>query len=138
MSCVLAIDDEPDLLQLMEDFLTDAGYRVLACRSVREAIDLLSRDGKVDLILSDIFMPDADGLELLRAVHRQMRPIPVVLMSGRVVPRFDPLQAGRKLGAAAVLNKPLDLDELLSTVDRVMGSYNRQVASDHNRETLFS
>lgn len=138
MSAIMAIDDDPDFLQLLQDFLEGEEHTVMTCASVRASIDRLREQGPADLIISDIFMPEADGLELLRAIHRFSPPIPVILISGRVLPRFNPLQAGRKLGAAAVLTKPLELTELLNTVDRLLARHDGMMAATQHGERLFS
>lgn len=111
---VLAVDDDYDVLLALQDVLEMEGYRVIPARSGREALDLLHRGLRPALILLDLMMPDVSGWEFL-AEQRQdveLARIPVVVVSGQGLSTREVAS----LGVAGYLKKPVDLDELLSTV----------------------
>src|SRR5205809_8126465 len=83
---VLIVDDEPGLLEIYGDLLEKAGYQVETAGDGRAALKRLL-SGQFNLVLSDISMPDMDGLHLLRAVREHDLDVPIVLMTGD--PRVD-------------------------------------------------
>jgi EAL domain-containing protein (putative c-di-GMP-specific phosphodiesterase class I)/CheY-like chemotaxis protein len=78
---LLVVDDDPGLREVMTELLTDAGFAVTACSSGRAALGAL-QEGTHDAVLSDIRMPDMDGLSLLRAVRQKDLDLPIVLFTG--------------------------------------------------------
>ncbi len=115
---ILVIDDEADILALFRKALEGAGYRVLEARSGTEGLRRF-REETADLVITDILMPDMDGLELIR-VFRETRPeVKIVAISGGTGP-WDYRDAARMLGANETLAKPLSLQSLLDTVLKMM------------------
>ncbi len=110
---ILIADDEPELLEVYGDLLEKAGYQVETAGDGRAALKLLL-SGQFNLVLSDISMPDMDGLHLLRAVREQDLDLPVVLMTGD--PRVDTAVQAVEYGALRYLLKPIGEDLLLRTV----------------------
>jgi CheY-like chemotaxis protein len=115
---VLAVDDDPDSLQLLEETLTAAGGHVLCASSASAALRLL--DLRLpQVIISDIGMPDRDGFDLIAAVRRRSRDkggsIPAAALTAYVRPgdRQRVLDAGFQMH----LGKPVDPDELVSAVE---------------------
>ena len=115
---VLVVDDDDDLRSTVADVLASEGYDVAVAANGREALDKLLDNVRPDVILLDMMMPELDGLGF-RAEQRQhpeIAEIPVVVFTAYGVPR-DTLD---ELGATALLEKPLRLTELLSTIERAV------------------
>jgi two-component system chemotaxis response regulator CheY len=113
---VVVIDDHPEHLDYLATLLRRAGYGVVAFNKAQAALDYVAQSS-VDLIITDVFMPDLDGIEVLMALRRSFPDLPVIAVSG-IGPRSQPLFLGvmRHLGARATFAKPLDDMALLSTV----------------------
>jgi EAL domain-containing protein (putative c-di-GMP-specific phosphodiesterase class I) len=110
---VLIADDEPELLEIYGALLEKAGYQVETAGDGWAALNRLLK-GQFNLVLSDISMPDMDGLSLLRAVREQDLDLPVVLMTGD--PRVDTAVQAVEYGALRYLLKPIGEELLLRTV----------------------
>jgi len=117
---ILAIDDSPSILQMAELILTDAGYQVVTCTDGKEAIRLL-RDESFDLILTDIYMPDQDGLEVIRERRRLCPNVPVIAMSGMSGPH-SMLGVAKQMGACQTVQKPFSRSDLLAAVEAALGA----------------
>jgi CheY-like chemotaxis protein len=92
---VLVVDDNADLVTSTAKLLELAGYAAIEARSAREAVDLLDDEaGKIDLVLSDIRMPDVDGFDLLRVLRHRFPSLPIILMSGLPVTSEDVVPSG--------------------------------------------
>ncbi len=116
---VLVVDDEPDVSRLIERVLVAEGYDVTTLGDGLAALKRLSTE-RFDLLIVDVFMPDLDGLGVLRELRSRKDETPVLVVSGgRFSPdeaRADgPLAAARAFGAS-VLPKPFSVDELLTAV----------------------
>lgn len=113
---ILIVDDNLDYLHMLTDFLTDNDYIVEQCSDSKEAQDKFS-DFMPDIVLTDVIMPDVDGIELLLSLRSINPEIRVIVMSGGNSGYADTyLHMANKLGANVILNKPFDLSELLSQV----------------------
>lgn len=116
---ILAIDDEIDILAFLRKVLEGAGYRLLEARSGAEGLRRF-REQSVDLVITDILMPDMDGLELIR-IFRETRPeVKILAISGGTGP-WDYRDAARMLGADETLAKPVNLQQLLDVVRTLAG-----------------
>ena len=117
---VLVVDDEPDIRELVKEILEDEGYEVTLAHdgdSAREAL----RARRPDLILLDIWMPDIDGITLLKEWSEGAgRPCPVIIMSGHGT--VETAVEATRLGAYDFLEKPLSMAKLLITVERALES----------------
>ena len=114
---LLVVDDDLDIRDALQDVLEGAGYSVRLAADGQQALESLRAGWTPNLILLDLMMPRMNGFEF-RDVQRRdtgLCDIPVLLASA------DPAlpQAARTLGVAGYLRKPLDLDDLLGTVDRL-------------------
>ena len=121
---VLVVDDESDIRALIKDILSDEGYEVTNAADAAEA--RAARDeGKFDLILLDIWMPDTDGISLLRewSEHGEL-DCPVVIMSGHGT--VDTAVEATRLGAFDFVEKPLSIAKLLRTVERAIEASKKQ------------
>jgi DNA-binding response OmpR family regulator len=109
---VLVVDDEERLVQLVQTYLEQEGYRVLTAHDGRRAL-AVARKEKPDLILLDVMMPEMNGYEFLRR-HRQERNTPVILLTARVEETDKVL--GLELGADDYITKPFSPRELVARV----------------------
>ena len=112
---ILLVEDNPGIRANLASFLRAAGYRVNEAPNGKEAIELLRKD-KVNLVLSDIVMPELSGFSLLQHVRSARPEIPVILMSGFL---FNPDQIVKQ-GAVDFITKPIMLSDLLSKVELVL------------------
>jgi DNA-binding NtrC family response regulator len=125
-SHVLVVDDEADIRALIQEILSDEGYRVTVAADANEARAAREAD-RFDLILLDIWMPDTDGITLLREWSEGVDlACPVVIMSGHGT--VDTAVEATRLGAFDFVEKPLSLAKLLRTVEAALQSGNRQAA----------
>jgi CheY-like chemotaxis protein len=81
---ILCIEDNEQSLSIRKFMLETRGYRVLPATSGREAIDLFQQAGTVDLVLTDLVMPEMDGAELIRVLKQLAPEVPMILVSGKV------------------------------------------------------
>lgn len=111
MATLLLVEDEPSIRELLAEFLEGCGHRAVAVDHGREALSWLRGAGELpDAILTDIAMPEMDGLELLAALKGLCPQVPVIAMSGSTTGGY--LALARRLGAQAVLAKPFRFQEL--------------------------
>lgn len=113
---ILAVDDDPEILSMLGDYLGSRGFHVLTAASTQEARSILDNT-KIDLVLLDITMPGEDGLSLARYLREHEGP-PVILLTAldtaldRVV--------GLEVGADDYLTKPFEIRELLARIKNVL------------------
>lgn len=119
MAHILLIEDDSQLRDMLALALGRAGYRVSCAENGCQGLAVLKQT-PVDVIVADLYMPEMDGLEVLRAFRRECGQVPVIAISGgsRQI-GVDYLKAARVLGAAVTLAKPFACDELVAAVDRV-------------------
>jgi two-component system nitrogen regulation response regulator NtrX len=121
---VLVVDDEADIRALIQEILSDEGYGVTVAADANEARSA-RREDNFDLILLDIWMPDTDGITLLREWSGEGDlKCPVVIMSGHGT--VDTAVEATRLGAHDFVEKPLSLAKLLRTVEGALESAGRQ------------
>lgn len=128
LSIVIA-DDVDGICHLMEHWLTDLGHQVFACASGNEVVKLLSLR-PVDLVITDVLMPDGDGLEVIAALKKQQPVARVLAISGggQYLPAMDCLKVARGIGAHAVLLKPFDRQQFLDAIAHVLPEHDRATA----------
>lgn len=113
---VLAVDDEPGILNVIKAELGEQGFRVLTATSARDGLELAEKH-RPDLVLLDIMMPETSGLEVLREL-RERSNVPVIMLTAK---RGDTDKVrGLELGADDYLGKPFSLDELSARVRAVL------------------
>lgn len=119
MSQILVVDDEIGIRELLSEILADEGHTVLLAENATKAREARAR-GRPDLVLLDIWMPDADGLTLLKEwASAGLLNMPVVMMSGHAT--IDTAVEATRIGALDFLEKPIALQKLLATVKRALG-----------------
>lgn len=115
---VLVVDDEPDICQLVQEILEDEGFRVVTAGNGAQARRCWQEEHP-DLVLLDIWMPDVDGVSLLKEwVGSGAASCPVIMMSGHGT--VETAVEATRLGAFDYLEKPLSMAKLLSTVERAL------------------
>jgi DNA-binding response OmpR family regulator len=120
MASVLLTDDNPDIRQFVEFALTRAGHVVTAAPDGKAALKLLETQ-QFDVVVTDIVMPDIDGLELIRIIRKNNPGVKVIGMSGGGRgAAVDYLEMAMRFGAAATLQKPFRPDELTAAVEAVL------------------
>ena len=123
MATLLLIDDEEQVRMLFQVALEEAGYRVLTAENGKHGLRLLKHQA-VDLILVDILMPDMDGLELIRLLHKTRPASKIIAITG-ASGEWDYLDTAKFLGAHDTLKKPFGLQELLEAVAVQLSSTSR-------------
>ncbi len=114
MSQILVVDDEVGIRELLSEILRDEGHQVRLAQNATEARQLRGH-ARPDLVLLDIWMPDTDGITLLKEwASTGQLTMPVVMMSGHGT--IDTAVEATRIGAYAFLEKPIALQKLLSTV----------------------
>ncbi len=115
---ILVVDDEPDIRHLVQEILEDEGYEVSVAEN-GEAARAAHRQRRPDLVLLDIWMPDLDGISLLKewAEDGQL-PMPVLMMSGHGT--VETAVEATRLGAYDFIEKPLSLAKLLLTIEHAL------------------
>jgi CheY-like chemotaxis protein len=111
---VLIVDDNADMRSLVGIVLERAGFKVQAAADGEHALDL-QRAHPVDVLITDIFMPECDGIELIDQFKSAFPQVKIIAMSGGGrVSRMDYLPFAADIGADRVLRKPFPADTLLS------------------------
>ena len=114
---VLVVEDDVKLNQIVCSSLNAAGYAAHGCLNAREAFDLLYVGG-IDMIVSDIMMPDVDGFELVSHVRSVDKKIPILLMTAR--DDMAAKQRGFRSGIDDYMVKPIDVDELMLRIEALL------------------
>ena len=119
MAKVLVIDDEPDIRGIICRVLEAAGHDVTAFANGGGAIDHV-RQEPADLLITDLFMPEVEGIETIREIHRLRADMPIIAISGVDFEGGDYLSVARKFGASETLKKPFWPADLIELVSRVL------------------
>jgi DNA-binding NtrC family response regulator len=120
MASILVVDDEMGIRELLNEILTDEGHTVYAVESAAQA-RTIREQMRPDLVLLDIWMPDTDGITLLKEWSKTGQlTMPVVMMSGHAT--IDTAVEATRIGALNFLEKPIALQKLLKTVSKALES----------------
>ena len=115
---ILAIDDEPSVIDMLSECLTENGYAIVSAQTGGDGLMLLELEHP-DLVLLDLRLPGIGGLEVLRRI-RMVRPdLPVIIISG--LGDADAARQSLRRGAVDYLPKPFDLDHVLRAVAAALG-----------------
>jgi DNA-binding response OmpR family regulator len=115
---VLIVDDESDIRTLLRAVLTVSGYVVEDARDGLEAVERLA-EREFDLVISDIYMPNMDGMQLLKHMRENELKMPVVIVTASTAEK-DILE-GYNWGANYYITKPFDNEQLLDIVNSLTG-----------------
>ena len=114
---VLVVDDEERIRSSLRGILSDEGFRVVDTGDAPGVIDLIARENPA-LVLLDVWMPDMDGIELLRRIKSEQPRVPVIMISGHA--NIQSAVAATKLGAADFIQKPFSVSGLLASIARAL------------------
>ncbi len=115
---LLVVEDDRELNKTVCSYLNQNGYKAVGCLSATEAYDVMYGGTLVDLIISDIMMPEIDGFEFARTVRELNTDIPILFLTAR--DDFASKQRGFRAGVDDYMVKPADLDELLLRVEALL------------------
>jgi two-component system response regulator HydG len=127
---VLVVDDHPEMVELLSDQLTDAGYAVEVARGGREALAIINRH-LPDLVLTDLRMEEVDGFDVLDGIRAVDPELPVLIMTA--FGGIDTAIEAIKKGAQHYLTKPFRLEEVLLYVERALAE--RRLRDEHRALT---
>ena len=114
---VLVVDDEERIRSSLRGILSDEGFRVVDTGGAPEVMDLIEREHPA-VVLLDVWMPEIDGIELLRRIKSERPAVPVIMISGHA--NIQNAVAATKLGAADFIQKPFSVSGLLAAIARVL------------------
>jgi CheY-like chemotaxis protein len=118
MARILVIDDDADTQALLERILRSVGHRVVPAADGREGVGQYSAQ-PADLVITDLYMPNQEGLETIRELRRRFPEVVIIAISGKPE-AATMLSIAHTLGAVAVLQKPFVAEELLAAVGKAL------------------
>ena len=117
-ACILVVDDEPYILEVMQETLKEHGYSIITARDGQEALEAFQREGStIDAVLTDLVMPRMDGVALIRALRAQSTEVVVVAVSGMV---GEKSREALEAGAQIFLPKPFTARKLCAALDGLL------------------
>ena len=122
MARILVIDDEYYVRALVTKILERRGHEIVEATNGQEGIDFFDQGGRADMVLTDIFMPEKDGIETLRYLRKEFPDMKIVVFSGGgkgLAKGYLP--AATALGADATIEKPFDPAEFGQRIDDLLG-----------------
>ena len=120
---ILVIDDEKDILQLITTMLTAEGYEVVAAEDGQRGLELLQDFDDIEVVITDLIMPNKEGIETIMDLHKIRPELKVLAMSGGGRGGISSyLSTAKNIGAAATLAKPFRKQELLDAVSGLISS----------------
>lgn len=116
---ILVVDDDPEMTDMLETVLTDAGYEVACAASGAEALSAIERRSP-DLVLTDLSMPEMNGLDLVQTA-RALRPdVPVIVLTA--FGDWPSFCRAQDLKVDRYLSKPVPMEELLQDISELLGT----------------
>ena len=117
---VLVIDDDMWINKMITKVLQSEGYEVFSAFNGKEGLDVLKANEDIDLIITDIVMPEKEGIETIIEIKKNYKDKKIIAISGggKLKPEGYLLLA-KKLGANEILTKPFDNDELINLVNKI-------------------
>ena len=133
---ILIIDDEPDLIQVLNIYLRQVGFKIISANSGQAALDLLQDIEPPALIFLDVLMPDLDGFETCRLLKNDptLQTIPIIFMTA--VADSKSKTKAFELGAVDYITKPFDMDEVLARAKNQIQLHQLQLELETERESL--
>lgn len=123
MARILIIDDEPQIRSMLKLMLEREGYEVVEAPDGVEGIKIY-RQNPADLIITDLIMPNKDGIGMIIDLKKEFPDVNIIAMSGGGLNKPDGyLKGAKKLGAACTLTKPIDREEMLRAVKDILKEF---------------
>lgn len=126
---IIIVDDEDFLRECLCDYLTSEGYECRQASNGAEALKILERE-KFDAVITDIMMPEMDGITMLDKLSSRRFPQPVLIMTGGEV--IENRRKAFQAGAQGFLGKPFSPREFRAEFDRMMREYALALPSDYS------
>ncbi len=120
MARILIIEDDPDMRQLLAEVVIAAGHEVYLASNGAEGLQLV-QEKSLDLLVTDMVMPEKDGLDVLLELHSRKPRLKTIAISG-TPPQWTVLESARELGAGKTLTKPFTPKELIHLIDSVLAA----------------
>lgn len=122
MATILLAEDDPNLGQLVQEYLTMKGFQTDRATDGNKALDLFTQ-GQYDLCIFDVMMPKRDGFSLAREVRMMGRDVPIIFLTAKSM-KEDTIQ-GFKVGGDDYMTKPFSMEELLLRIQAILRRYQR-------------
>ena len=119
---ILVADDEDSIRSLLEHFLISAGHKVVIAANAREAGEAMAQQA-FELVITDVLMPDGDGLDLITELRKKQPKARIIAMSGggRYLEGSDYLKLAKGLGAHTAMMKPFTFEQLQDAIQVALG-----------------
>lgn len=119
---ILIIDDDEQIRLILQQMMEWAGYEVMAAENGRVAMEI-QRETPADLVITDLIMPEQEGLETISRLKKEFKGIKIIAISGggRIGPEAY-LPAALEIGADRVFTKPFEIETILGAVKELLGS----------------
>lgn len=126
MACILVVDDEELVRVTLRQMLEKAGHEVFEATNGDEALRAFDEHkDKADLVITDIIMPEKDGIETIAALRKQKPDLKIIAISGGGrTGNMDFLDIAKKFGASDILAKPFEKEQVLNVVNKVLDQAN--------------
>jgi len=115
---ILVVDDDPLALETIAELLVESGYRVFTAQGGQRALDILETQPGIDLIVSDLMMPQMDGIALTKEIHSMGRDIPIIVITGYAT--IELAVETMKAGAADFITRPFNNEQIKITIKKVL------------------
>lgn len=120
MARVLIIDDEEQVRKLIREVLEEAGHEVVEARNGREGMKLYEAN-PADVVITDLVMPEQEGLETITGLRRRFPAVKIIAISGAQQKLdLDLLYVAEKLGAIRTMEKPFEMQKLVALVEELL------------------
>ena len=120
MAVVLIIDDDEMIVESLSVLLQNEGYDVLSSSNGKNGLKLLGKN-RIDVVITDIIMPDKDGIETIREIKKTYRNTKIIAMSGGgKIAAKEYLTFVKQLGVRHTLSKPFEKEQILSALEAVL------------------
>ncbi len=113
---ILAVDDEPKILEVLVSFMESKGFRVFSAENGRQALEVFDREN-ISLVILDLMLPDISGEEICRTIRKKSR-VPIIMLTAKV--EENDMLAGLEIGADDYMTKPFSLKLLHARVEAVL------------------
>lgn len=119
--CILTVDDSKTMREMVNTTLKEAGFEVIEAEDGQNALEVLQKNSKVDLIITDIYMPKMDGIEFIKALRANpdYKFVPVIVLTTEAGSATK--ERGKEAGATGWVVKPFNPEKMLQIVNKLCG-----------------